>query len=145
MAGQFDELFYWSPESSRLLAKQAHTIKRFLKTVDSSSPYLSQRKDSRASCTVINGKLFWLTRAGTNKLLYPAWYQQPYQVKSPSLMFSQRDNWFFNLPDSDPAKINWQQGIKYMWQQIPESLRVNSSVLAKGFQLSTSISYNLGS
>ena len=63
MPGQFDELFYWSPESGKLLAKQAHTIKRFLKTVNCTSPYLSQLTDPRASCTVINDKIFWLTRS----------------------------------------------------------------------------------
>lgn len=145
MPGQFDELFYWSPDSGKLLAKQAHTIKQFFKTVDISSPYLSQHANSRDSCTVINGKPVWLTRAGTNTLLYPNWYQQPYQVKPASLIFSPRDQWFFDLPDSDLAKINWQQGINYKWQQIPESLRVNRRVLSRGFHLSTSISYNLGS
>jgi hypothetical protein len=143
MPGQFDELFYWSPDSVKLLAKQAHTIKRFLKTAECTSPYLSQHMDPRASCTSINGKLFWLTTAGTNKLLYPAWYQQPYQFKPESLIFSPRDQWFFDLPDSDTAKINWQQGIKHKWSQIPNSQRVNSEALAKGFRLSTSISYNL--
>jgi len=144
-AGIFHELFYWSPDSKELLAKQAHVIKKFFKSAVASSPYLSDKIDSRASGAVVEGKIKYLTLAGTNRLLYPGWKPVPFQVKPVSLLFTGRDTWFFNLPDSDPAKYAWKTGLEHRWKSTPDFLKQDATNMHKGFKNISSKIYSLGS
>lgn len=143
-AGLFHELFYWSPDCKELLAKQAHTIKKFFKSATASSPYLTDRVMVRTSGAVVEGKIKYLTLAGTNKLLYPGWQPVPYQVKPSSIIFSERDTWFFKLPDTDDAKHHWKNGILHRWLNTADSLKNDPDNMAKGFKTLNSRRYNLG-
>jgi hypothetical protein len=144
-AGVFYELFYWSPDCKELLAKQAHTIKQFFKSVDITSPYLTDNLqkgwNSRAT---VNGKIKYLTTEGTNRLLYPSWHKVPFQVKPASIIFTRRDTWFFNLPDNDTAKHQWRNGIMHRWASTADSLKNDPLDMSKGFTVLNSKYYSLG-
>lgn len=143
-AGIFHELFYWSPDSKEMLAKQAHVIKNFFKSATVSSPYLTDQILKRSSIAVVEGKIKYLTPEGTNKLIYPTWKPVPFQVKPASLIFTNRDTWFFNMPDTDAAKLHWKNGIMHRWLNTDDSLKNDPTNMSKGFKTLSSKHYNLG-
>ena len=77
-------------------------------------------------------------------ILYPKWYDRPYQYKAPSLLFTPRDTWFFTLPDNDPAKKIWQAGIKHRWDTTPDFLKNDPKNMSKDFKFLNSQQYYLG-
>ena len=142
--GFFNELFYWSPDCIDLLTKQAHTIKKFLATAEPTSPWLTSKFSPRNSVAVVKNQIKYLINDGVNRLIYPAWRPIPYQIKPASIVFTDRDRWFYNLPDSDPAKAAWKKGLEYRWQQTPDQFKYEPTDIAKGFKLLHSKYYDLG-
>lgn len=142
--GLFHELFYWTPDCPEIVIKQCHVIKKFLKTATLDSPLLTDQKLPRDSSIVVQGKIKWLSRNGTNQLLYPGWQPVPCQGKPLSHVFSPRDKWFFSLPDSDIAKQNWWQGIEYVWLSTPDILKNDPKIMARGFKNTISRIYDIG-
>lgn len=140
----FDELFYWTPDLPEIVIKQAHVVKRFLNQATATTPCVTTERTGLAS-TVINKKLHWLTLDGVNQLVYPGWYPVPYQAKAPSLFFTPRDEWFFNLPDSDPAKYSWRTGLDHIWRIMPDKWKEDPQNIRRGFKKLRSKVYNLGS
>ncbi len=141
--GQFDEMFYWSPDMPQLIVKQAHVLKRFMESLTLDSPWLSSQYNDRNPSTVINGKIRWLTSDGIHLALYPKWHPRPFQVKPYSLIFSPRDQWFFDLPDNDPSKVAWRNGLQYFWQTMPDWAKKESQDLSSGLKIISSRPYYL--
>ena len=138
----FDELFYWSPNLPELAIKQAHVVKRFLQGVRLTDLVT----DVYASTvqTTVNGKQYGISLSNLHQLIYPGWYPVPYQAKAPSLLFTPRDEWFFKLPDSDPAKYSWRTGLDQIWKQWPDKWKKDPSDISKGFIPMSSKVYDLG-
>jgi hypothetical protein len=139
----FDELFYWSPGGPKIPIKQGHLIKNFLKTATEHSPGLTQTRVGLVS-TVINKKIYHMTMDQIHRLIYPNWYPVPYQWKSKSLIFTARDEWFYKLPDSDPAKYAWKVGLEHRWSAVPDQFKNDPTNLSKGFKQYNSKLYFLG-
>jgi hypothetical protein len=138
----FDELFYWSPDAPLIPIKQAHIIKKYLamaKVEDLSTDIFASTAQ-----THINGKNYSMTLDAMHRLIYPGWYPVLYQAKAPSLLFTPRDEWFFKLPDSDPAKYSWRTGLEYIWSQWPDQWKKDPSDMSKGFIPMNSKLYDLG-
>jgi hypothetical protein len=144
LPGLFDEMFYWTPDLPELIIKQAHVLKKYMKSLPSSSPFLTTERLDRNPVIVINSIPHWLKYDGIHTALYPKWHSRPFQVKPDSLIFSPRDQWFFNLPDTDVAKQTWRQGLEYRWQNTPDMLKSNKDSLWHGFKVLTSRPYNIG-
>jgi hypothetical protein len=142
--GVFDEMFYWTPDLPEIVIKQAHVLKNFLKNLSASSEFLTTKQHDRMPAVTIDNKMYWLKFSGVHTALYPTWHPRPYQFKPSSLIFSERDMWFFKLSDSDPAKQMWKQGIEYRWQKTPDFLKNNPASLKHGYKLLQSRPYNLG-
>lgn len=140
--GHFDEMFYWTPDMPELIIKQAHVCKNQMKALPATSELLTTTCLDRNPGIIINGKMHWLKTDGIHAMLYPKWHPRPFQVKPTSLVFSPRDNWFFNLPDSDRAKQTWKQGLEYFWNTAPDSIK--SLSLQHGLKVLTSCPYNIG-
>jgi len=140
---EFDELFYWTPNMPQLVIKQAHVLKRFLKQATPDTPYMTLQPMGLVSKT-IGTNMYWVTLDGVNSLIYPNWKPVLYQGKPRSLIFSPRDEWFFKLPDSDPAKIAWRTGLEHIWRTMPDSVKKNPKSLADGFKIFSSKVYDLG-
>lgn len=143
LPGQYDEMFYWSPDLPQLIVKQAHVLKKFMQALDTTSALLSPKHIERNPSVIKNGKPYWLTTDGIHLALYPGWHPRPFQVKPHSLIFSPRDNWFFNLPDLDPAKTAWRNGLQYFWNTTPDWLKKDPRDMVKGIKVMTSRSYNI--
>jgi hypothetical protein len=128
---EFDELFYWTPDSPAIPIKQAHVIKRFLKQATANDLII----DHRNMCfTTFNKQLYSLRMEKLHLLIYPNWYPVPYQAKAPSLFFTPRDEWFFKLSESEPAKYSWKVGLEHLWRTIPNSLKTDHTDIRWGFK-----------
>jgi hypothetical protein len=144
-AWEFNELFYWEPTNPKIVIKQSHVIKNYLKLATPTSKYITDdQKLAGTVSTSINAKMHWLTMSGLHTLIYPGWYPVPYQSKPPSLVFTLRDTWFFDLPDSEPAKYSWRVGLEHRWKTAPDFLKRDTSDISKGFKNTSSIPYYLG-
>jgi hypothetical protein len=142
---EFNELFYWTPDDPRIVIKQGHVIKNYLKLATATSTFIADdtRQTSTVS-TVIDKKIYRLTLPGIHTLIYPGWTQALYQTKPTSITFTERDTWFFNLPDSDPAKYAWRIGLGHRWESTPNFLKKDIFNLSSGFNNTSSNLYNLG-
>lgn len=144
---EFDELFYWSPDAPKIPIKQGHVIKQYMKTATEYITLVEEQKKRKKYCVVssINEEFYFLELIKLNSLIYPWHTPVMYQVKAPSLFFTPRDEWFFKLPDSDPAKHAWRMGLDYLWNEMPDSMKSNPNKMEAGFNMMSSKSYNLGS
>lgn len=140
---EFDEFFYWSPEAPLIPIKQGHVLKNFAKSLHLGHPDATGEPHGIVRFN-INGLPRQLTLAKVHELIYPWWERAPFQAKAPSVFFTPRDSWFFNLPDSDPAKYSWRVGLEEMWRKYPDSWKKDPSNMSSGFKLMTSRMYDLG-
>jgi hypothetical protein len=121
--GDFDELFYWSPDLPELIIKQGHVIKNFLKNANEFTDGLVE-EDLRTCTTSIKGKMYNMTLDKVNELMYPKYEISDYNCeKVKSIVYSPKDTWFFKLPDNDPAKYSWRVGLEHRWQQTPDQYK----------------------
>jgi hypothetical protein len=139
----FDELFYWSPDCAKIPIKQGHVIKNFLKTANEHTEGITTHPVGLVS-TVINKKFHHMTLDKIHSLIYPNWYPVLYQFKANSVIFTPRDEWFFKLPDSDPAKYAWKIGLEHRWNSLPDSFKKNPNDVGSGFKQFSSNHYFLG-
>jgi hypothetical protein len=140
----FDEMFYWTPDAPKIVIKQSHVIKRYMTHATAATPYITTDTNNIVSRT-INGVKYFLSVDGISYLIYPGWHPVPYQAKAPSLFFTPRDEWFFNLPDSDPAKYSWRTGLEHIWRIMPDKWKEDPQDIRRGFKKMPSKVYNLGS
>lgn len=142
---EFDEMFYWDPDHPYIVVKQAHVVKRYLQTLTDQSPEVELSYVTRpfgSYCAVsFENKLLYVHQRHLPRLLYPKWRPIPYQFKPNSLVFSFRDEYFFRMSDSEPAKQAWRIGIEHRWQQTPSSLKTDPVKLSSGFKHIRSKSY----
>jgi hypothetical protein len=142
---EFNELFYWTPYMPKIVIKQGHIIKNYMKSVTIRSPFITNKIDSSNNVSiVIDKKIYWLTSSELHTLIYPGWTQALYQVKPASITFTERDTWFFNLPDSDTAKYSWRVGLEHRWKSTPDSFKLDAFDPFKGFRSTFSNLYFLG-
>ena len=139
---EFDELFYWCPDVPKIVIKQAHILKKFAKGLTESSTDITTEKNPTE--ILVNGKKYSIGLNAIHSLIYPGWYPVPYQNKAPSLLFTPRDNWFYNLPDSDPAKYSWKTGLYEIWRRFPDKWKKDPQDITKGFIPIFSKAYDLG-
>jgi hypothetical protein len=146
--GHHTELFYWTPDLPELVVKQCHLLKSFITKITLPTNLLTpdRAESSRAdSITVKQKKMYWLSAKATSRILYPNWYDRPFQNNKPtSLIFSERDNWFFALPDNDPAKMVWRQGLEYRWANTPDFLKNDPTNMSRDFKILNSKQYYIG-
>ena len=141
-----NELFYWSPDSVKLLIKQAHTVKRWGKLATVDTPGLTLDKERIFSNnTVVDKRVHYLTIETLNSIVYPGWTPVPYQVKPASLLHSPRDTWFFELPDSDSIRHRWRVGLEHLWNTLPTQYKLGTWGSTANVKRVSSKLYNLGS
>ena len=160
---EFNELFYWSPDLPELVIKQGHVIKNYLKTFTfgedndtSNGPFSTKEwgpqkaitEWNRAAPLVIskdsNNKDIFLTYKTLHTLIYPNWQPIPFQEKTRSIVFSDKDDWFWNKSGLETAKRNHLVGLEEMWKQTPDKYRLDVNDLKKGFKRNLSPFYCLG-
>lgn len=122
LPGEFDELFYWSPDWTTGIIKQAHIVMNYLKRANLDPVFFSDHRQSHHyGITVRNGQQWCLTANGINHLLYPSWNIHTLSVGKPrSPVWSQRDDWFFKTISWNPAAINFFNGFMKLNQILTE-------------------------
>lgn len=109
-----DELFYWSPDSMDIIARQAHIVVDYMRNPpkeDLDSIYLTSDPWTylisfngeyvpyahHRTATKINNKMYYLTPQGLNRLVYPDWKENTFTVgKQVSTIFNIKDRWWFD-------------------------------------------------
>ena len=111
---EHDELFYWSPDAMDLIARQAHIIVNYMRNPpkeDLDSRYLTRNlwtkrmgldgkyipyNSADKTRTKINNRLYRITTAGLNRLIYPDWREDTFSLgKQSTGIFTPRDRWWF--------------------------------------------------
>lgn len=138
-----DELFYWTPDLPAIMIKQGHIIKNYLSGNVTNLPFVSLEKSDLAYREYQNKK-YWLNNHGVHTLIYPYWDINTFTVgKSPSIIFSPRDTWFYNLQDEHPAKKNWAVGMDKLWQTLPDYWKNDPASMRAGVKACWSKNYFL--
>lgn len=120
------ELFYWSKDTLPMLAKQAHTVKRWLEQ----NPKQQQYWKSSTFATVRTHQEKLL-----RPLLYSTWDNNWFQVdKSTSWFNTEFDTWFKNNQDMKREFQMWKRGIDYLEEQLPEYIVYDAAGNADGMQ-----------
>lgn len=127
-----NEAFYWSPDVSDIVVKQAHTVRRFLETVPANHPWMSTTTNYQQGTVYRDGRPHHLTMDGMHSLIYPFWDIKTFSVGKPSNMIvGERDRWMLrghsSLRDkmistlkelhvrSGPYWTNWHSGLTYLY------------------------------
>lgn len=138
-----DELFFWSPDLPEIVIKQAHMIRRYLQGNVAELPFVSTEKSDLAYREV-NGVKYWLNNHGVHSVIYPRWNIETFSAgKSPSIVFSPRDEWFFSVESTNTIKHNWQIGLEKLWQTVPDYWKNNPTSAHAGFKACWSCDYYL--
>ena len=111
----FTELFYWSPDFPKIPIKQTHIVKNFVK--------LNGLKNFKRYPRQINGIVrqppsgvnYMLVHTGDylvnqelNRLIYPYWYNIPYQYKAINMILYEKEIWFIGKMNSEEQAKNWK-------------------------------------
>jgi len=130
---EYNELFYWSDSTPQLVAKQAHTIKKYLsglvpKMIDNihvascnqlHDEYGRTLLNSWSADVVVNNIRYQLLPAGLHRLIYPYWDPNLFNVEKPaSLTFSPRDSWIFRSGAPDIGQKYYRHGLLHLRSKI---------------------------
>ena len=106
------ELFYWSPDSVKILQKQTHIVMNFFKLNPGllSFIHFENLKFPHVRSTYEN-----LIRS----MIYPTWRTATFQVGKPTSVFHcEYDDWFLRYyKDKAPLQI-WQEGLDYIEKSV---------------------------
>jgi hypothetical protein len=117
-----DELFFWSPYSSKMLAKQAHEFKRYIE----SDPIRNAFFSTLSLKNFPTEQYYELVKPA----VYPSTHRPGlWQTGKSKQLYSQRDWWFYE-PDST-AFLSWQDAINQVAATI-ESHWMNKGSLENG-------------
>lgn len=149
--GFFDEFFYWSPDAVPLLIKQGHVIKNYLKSATSTSPFVTvEHTDIPYFRRALNAgkfenkQIYTLTFDGIRAIIYPNWRDNVYTVKTGVIVLSLRDDWLYDMPDSDDLKHLIKTGFHGVWQHLPDKWKLDVNNPLKGFKYCYSQFHDLG-
>jgi len=138
-----DEMFYWAPESAKIIIKQGHLIKNFIRQNLSTSKEISKHKSDLAYITVNNRRL-WLSVNAVHSIIYPHYHIGTISAAKPaSTILSPRDTWFMNMNNGARQLQVWQMGVEKLWQQIPDYWKNNPNKLSAGIKACISPKYFL--
>jgi hypothetical protein len=132
--GDFNELFYWSPDLPDLLIKQAHVIKNFLRSSTTTLHHFHENPTSIAYKVDEHGKKWWLTTIGVNYLIYSKYkFNSLNEFKPSKLFWTPRDNWFFKQGESSDCFRNWSTALSGLWNDVPDYWKNNPTDPSKAF------------
>jgi hypothetical protein len=113
---EFDEFFYWSPDAPKIPIKQSHIVKNFVKTrgIEIFNTYAKSHNGGKVMNFTPHGA-FTLTRGSNylfngelNNLIYPYWYDIPYQIRGVNMILFEKENWFIEKMNSEKCSENWK-------------------------------------
>jgi hypothetical protein len=143
-AGDYDEYFYWSPDAPKIPIKQAHIIKNYLRLASPATPFMTSERSDLAYKELPSGEKLWLSVDGVHSLIYPTWKIDTFTVgKTPSPVFSKRDDWFLKEHGRDATVKTFYSALKHYWNDLPDYWKNDVNDVARGTKLSYSKEYYL--
>jgi len=121
------EYFYWAPESCAMLAKQCHTVFKFL---DNNRPYR----------TIFNRQRDWTQRnfqeQFLRQILYSTtWDNSWFQIRKPINDWDcEMDNWFIDQFENKKPGNTWSAGLRYLEQTLDKSHFKTNTRGLRGFE-----------
>lgn len=129
--GEFRELFFWTPDMPEIVIKQGHIVKNYLKSTTPSSQHL-RIEPTWLGYVVHNDITYWLTSVGLSNLIYPGFeYNALNMYKPSSIIWTDRDNWFFKMSKTNESKRIWEAAVSDLWNNLPEYWRNDPSDIRK--------------
>jgi hypothetical protein len=117
------EYFYWSPDSAKMICKQAHTIKKWLEQFPEYQPSWYYKNLDLGTFRLVHERLL-------RTLLYSTWNDEWYQAdKAISDWYSEFDSWFIKGFKGTKQHDIWIEGIKFVEEN---ASRFVSDVLGYG-------------
>lgn len=105
------EFFYWSPEAVKIIAKQAHVIKKWVEAFPQYQNLWDVAKLTEPYPVVYRFKHERLLRT----IIYTTWDNDWYQAdKAVQDWYSEFDAWFYEGFSDTKAYAVWQEGLKYL-------------------------------
>ena len=94
---------------------------------------------------IIDGKKYGLSNHMLNSIIYPEW-DPGSGITAPkprSIIFADRDDWFYALESTSQYLLNWQFGLDKIWKTIPDYWKNDPLDIVKGLKGSISKNYFL--
>lgn len=115
-----NEYFYWSPDATKILVKQAHLIKQWVEIPGNNKMQNLLRWPNNSFATRTMYEQF------VKSIIYPDYDSTTFQVvKSTNNIYNEMDHWFHTNFKDTKLYTTWQAGIDYLLNNINES-HVNS-------------------
>lgn len=132
--GEYMEFFYWSIDMPEIAVKQAHIVKKYLEKATVDSPFLTVESTGLGH-TIINGKKLFITMQGVNSLVYPKYIDNELNnFKPSSVFFTPRDNWFYNIGQSDETFTRWKTALSGLWKELPDYWKNDQYDISSGIK-----------
>jgi len=125
---EFTELFYWDPEFTKIVIKQAHVLKNYIERTPLTDPCITKEKTGLVVISLENDVDHWVTLDKVHSLIYPWWTVTPYQYKAVNLLFTPRDHWFFQMSGNETAKNAWKMGLEKLLELVPEKFKESDGI-----------------
>ena len=103
------EYFYWHPTCTKMIAKQVHTVKKWLLA----NPQLQHIWEVKDKDSTQNGAL--VHQLLRDVIYSDTWNNSWYQAsKSTKFWYDEIDQWFFDLYKDTPEYANWERGVNWV-------------------------------
>lgn len=124
------EMFYWSPNCTKMIAKQAHVVKRWLEHNPQMLPIWTPK--SRIEFTKNNGRYH---HGILRTLIYTTWNNDWFQTgKGRSGWYNEIDTWFHRgYKDTNEYHI-WLEGLKYVEKHASDYVYQDEYGMAAGLR-----------
>jgi hypothetical protein len=119
-----DEYFYWSPNAIKILAKQAHTFKRFIEADPVRNTWFKSLSLNKFPFSQYNDFI--------KPIIYPTTYKPDlFTVKKASLIFPETSDWFYD--DEDLSFKIYKDGINLLKSKL-DNRWFKKSKLENGYE-----------
>lgn len=120
------EFFYWSPDSLKILTKQAHVIKRWLEAFPEKQSLWLKHNVTPSNYRMIHERLL-------RTIIYTTWDDNWYQAdKAVKDWYSEFDAWFYEEFSDTNAFNIWKDGLNFLESQLTQYIKRDATGTADG-------------
>jgi hypothetical protein len=123
------EFFYWSPDALKIIAKQCHTIKKWLEAF----PENQKLWDMKLMNIPFSQMFRMVHERILRTLIYTTWDNNWYQAdKAVKDWYSEFDMWFYEGHKDTKAYMIWQEGLHYLETNLTPYITKNKEQMSDG-------------
>lgn len=121
------EYFYWSPDSLKILSKQAHTIKKWLELNIQNQNLWYYENFTADTFRLIHERLL-------RNIIYTTWNREWYQAdKATKDWYSEFDHWFIEGFKGTKQHNIWKEGLSYVEKNASKFINGSDGLKSFGF------------